>query len=187
MGMPGSTVHRYRRFNKYNEENFKTELEYDDIEAGMEIELWWPYQENPNQPEGGRFREARVIAMVEQYEADDKDDAEITLNQTLIDASIIEEGKFEGETEENFQAHLLSFCETFQEDEEEESEASQHREKMKLLKKRHKKDILAIDEQIDNTVQKMKAMKHDISMAVAWRAETQLYLDSKRKKTKHDD
>ena len=64
------------------------------------------------------------------------------MNQTLIDASIIEEGKFEGETEENFQAHLLSFCETFQEDEEEESEASQHREKMKLLKKRHKKDIL---------------------------------------------
>jgi len=33
-----SIVHKYRKINKYNQENFDSKIEYDDIEPGMDIE-----------------------------------------------------------------------------------------------------------------------------------------------------
>ena len=49
------------RINLYDEPDFDSVLDYDDIEAGMTIEAWWPFCENEKFPSAGRFREVHVI------------------------------------------------------------------------------------------------------------------------------
>lgn len=146
----------YKRFNKYEEEKFDEKLEYDDIEAGMEIMLWWPYKENDKQPDEGRFRKVHVIET--QAQRDDRDDPVETLQKTFIDAGVID-GHFQDATDEDLEGYLLEFLEGY--DEANEYKAQKHR------KRELKEDLERIESEKSEQRARLKKKRLRVSKSIA--------------------
>merc|ERR1712142_454380 len=150
----------YKRFNRYEEEKFDPKLDYDDIEAGMEIMLWWPYQETPAQPEGGRFRKVHVIET--EVQKDEQDDEEETLQKTFRDAGLIH-GHFKEANDEQLNEYLVEFLKTYDENAEYQSQKNRKRELQSQL------ENLAND--FDDQKSRLKKKRQKLSKSIAYKIE----------------
>lgn len=150
----------YRRFNRYEEETFDHKLDYDDIEAGMEIMLWWSYQEAPSQPEGGRFRKVHVIET--EVQKDDQDDEEETMQKTFRDAGMIG-GHFRDAKDDLLSEYLVDFLKSYDEKAEFEPQKNRKRELKSIL------ENLAND--FDDQKSRLKKKRPKLSRSIAFKIE----------------
>merc|ERR1712227_507082 len=146
----------YRKQNIFNQENFDNTLDYDDIEAGMEIEMWWPYCEDKTKhPLNGRFREAWVISTEEQHdESDDKDE---TLQDTFKKYHM---------TSQDYGANCDEDLEQFLKDFSDKSEDEDPEVKAKIRKYSQKME--EVKERIEDKKKKLRKRRENISKAIAW-------------------
>lgn len=150
----------YRRFNRYEEENFDHKLDYDDIEAGMEIMFWWPYQETAAQPESGRFRKVHVIET--EVQKDEHDDEDETLQKTFRDAGLIE-GHFKSAKDELLGDYLIEFLKSY--DEEAVYEPQKNR------KRELKSQIENLGNDFEDQKTRLKKKRQKLSKSIAFKVE----------------
>jgi len=150
----------YKRFNRFEEENFDQKLDYDDIEAGMEIMLWWPYQEAPSQPEGGRFRKVHVIET--EVQKDEQDDEEETMQKTFRDAGMIG-GYFRDAKDDLLSEYLVEFLKTYDESREFQPQKNRKRELKSKLEN--------LGNDFDDQASRLKKKRLKLSKAIAYKVE----------------
>jgi len=151
----------YKRVNRYQDEKFDSKLDYDDIEAGMEIELWWPYQETEKVPEGGRFRKVHVIET--EVQKDEHDDDDETLQRTFREAGMIEGHYFKHAEDSLLSEYLLEFLQSYDVDAEFKPQNNRKREL--------KSQIENLGNDFDDQKSRLKKKRQKLSKSIAFKVE----------------
>jgi len=166
----------YKRFNRYDEESFDQKLDYDDIEAGMEIMLWWPYQEAPTQPEGGRFRKVHVIET--EVQKDEQDDEEETLQKTFRDSGMIG-GHFKDAKDDLLSEYLVEFLKSYDE--------SKEFQRNKERKRELKSSLENLSNDFDDQKSRLKKKRTKLSKSIAFKVEMEMFKSKMIKQTPPSD
>merc|ERR1712131_361816 len=166
----------YKRFNRYEEENFDQKLDYDDIEVGMELMLWWPYQEAPTQPEGGRFRKVHVIET--EVQKDEQDDEEETLQKTFRDAGMIG-GHFRDAKDDLLSEYLVEFLKSYDD--------SREFQPQKNRKRELKSQLENLSNHFDDEKSRLKKKRAKLSKNIAFKVEMEMFQSKMMNKTIKDD
>merc|ERR1711935_174729 len=161
----------YKKHNIYDEANFDSKIDFDDIEPGMTIQAWWPYQETATAPKEGRWRVAHVTQT--ELPRDDRDDEDLKINTMLREEELItremarcETNMLEGMFTDFLNSVDLDNLPKYDQDEQKKKTA-EAREKIKDR-----------EEKKTELVAKIHRKRAAVSEAIAWHAEC----DTKLKK-----